>query len=85
MTLIFYTVKMSDNNHMNKEYMIKFAKNLKRLRKQKGLTQDDLATNDEISRSTIGMIETGKTDITVSKLLLIANALKIEVKDLFDF
>ena len=69
---------------MNKPYLNKFAKNLKKLRKQKNLTQDDLGVNG-ISRSMISLIEIAKTDITISKLKIIADNLGIKVKDLFDF
>jgi transcriptional regulator with XRE-family HTH domain len=72
-------------NKMNREYLQKFATNLKRIRKSKGLTQDDLGALDGISRSTIGMVETAKTDITLSKIKIIADALNILPKDLLDF
>ncbi len=42
---------------MNRAYLQKFANNLKRIRKSKGLTQDDLGAMNGISRSTIGMVE----------------------------
>lgn len=70
---------------MNKEYLQKFANHLKKLRKQKGLTQDDLAISDEISRSTIGMVETAKTDLTLSKIKIIADTLGVSPKELLDF
>lgn len=69
---------------MNKEYLQKFAKNLKRLRKEKGLTQDDLAS-EGISRSMISLIEIAKTDLTVSKVKMIADTLNVHPKELFDF
>lgn len=70
---------------MDIEYLKKFANNLKKLRKLKGLTQDDLGSIEGISRSTIGMIETAKTDVTLSKIKLIAQVLEINPKDLLDF
>jgi len=69
---------------MNKRYLLKFAKNLKKLRKEKGLTQDDLAT-DKISRSMISLIETARTDLTVSKVKNIADTLKVHPRELFNF
>lgn len=69
---------------MNKSYLKKFAKNLKKLRKEKNFTQDDLGVNG-ISRSMISLIEIAKTDITISKLKIIADNLGLKVKDLFDF
>lgn len=70
---------------MNKEYLQKFANNLKKIRKEKSLSQDDLAVSDEISRSMISLIETVKTDLTVSKVKIIADALDVHPKKLFDF
>lgn len=70
---------------MDRVYLQKFANNLRDLRKLKGLTQDDLGALDGISRSTIGMVETAKTDITLSKVKIIADALGVHPKSLFDF
>lgn len=69
---------------MNKPYLEKLSKKLKEIRKAKGLTQDDIATNG-ISRSMISLIELSLTDVTVTKLKIIADNLGIKVKDLFDF
>lgn len=70
---------------MDREYLQKFANNLKKIRKLKGLTQDDLGAFDGISRSTIGMVETAKTDITLSKIKIIAEAIGVHPKELLDF
>ncbi len=70
---------------MNKVYLRKFGKHLRKLRQERGLTQEDLALSDEISRSTISMVEIAQNDITLSKLKLIADAMGLKVKDLFDF
>lgn len=69
---------------MNKEYLQKFAKHLKKLRKEKGLTQDDFDC-EEISRSMISLVEIAKTDITLSKIKTIADKLGVQPKDLLDF
>ena len=69
---------------MNKEYLQKFAKNLKRLRKERGLTQEDLES-DSVSRSMISLVEIVKSDLTVSNAKAIADSLGIPMKTLFDF
>ena len=76
---------MTDKKRMNKQYLQKFAKNLKRLRKKQGIKQDDFLSVEGISRSMISMIETAKTDITLSKIKIIADVLKLPHKDLLDF
>ena len=84
-SLIFYIVSMADNIKMDKEFLQKFANNLKKIRKQKHLKQDDFLAINGISRSMIAMVETAKTDITLSKLKIIADVLNVEPKDLLDF
>ena len=69
---------------MNKSYLQKLANRIKELRSQNGLTQDDLAS-ESVSRGMISLLETVRTDITVSKLKNIADNLGVSMKDLFDF
>lgn len=85
MSLILINVSIADNQKMDKVFLQKFAKNLKRLRKEKHIKQDDFLDVNGISRSTIAMVETAKTDITLSKLKIIADVLNVEPKDLLDF
>lgn len=84
MVLIEYNASIANNLKMNKEYLQKFGKHLKKLRNEKGLKQDDFDC-EAISRSMVGLVEIGKTDITVTKLKVIADILGVKVKDLFDF
>lgn len=70
---------------MDNEYLQKFAKHLKELRKEHNIKQDDFLNVDGISRSLISMVETVKTDITLSKLKIIANVIGVKPKDLLDF
>ena len=84
MVLVEDSASIAHNLIMNKSYLEKLAKRIKSLRLEKGLTQDDLAV-DGISRSMISLVEIAKTDITVSKLKIIADSLGLKVKDLFDF
>ncbi len=84
MTLAVLIASVANNLEMNKDYLQKFANNLKRIRKEKGLTQDDLAT-EGISRSMVSLIEIARTDLTVSKVKLLADTLNVHPKDLFNF
>ncbi|MCD7780946.1 MAG: helix-turn-helix domain-containing protein [Candidatus Gastranaerophilales bacterium] len=69
---------------MNTLYIKKLGQHIKKLRKERNLEQDDLGING-ISRSMISLVETARTDITVTKLKIIADNLNVKVKDLFDF
>lgn len=74
----------TNNINMNKEYISHLGKRIKFIREQKKLTQDDLGING-VSRSMISLLEIASTDVTVSKLKIIADNLGVKVKDLFDF
>ncbi len=69
---------------MSKSFLEKLAKRLKHLKEERKLTQDDLGING-VSGSMISLLELAKTDVTVTKLKIIADNLELEVKNLFDF
>lgn len=83
--LILRFISIVDNKKMDSEYLRKFAQHLKKIRKEKNIKQDDFLDVNGISRSTIAMVETAKTDITLSKLKIIADVLGVNLKELLDF
>jgi len=66
-------------------FLIAFGKNLKNLRKKKGLTQEQLAIDLNIEISQISRIERGVINTSIGNVNAIAKILKIEHKELFDF
>lgn len=66
-------------------FRIDLGKNLKKIRIQKGLTQETISLESGISRSHIAMIEIGKRDITVSALFKISRALNVSIDKIFEF
>ena len=82
--LVVYNASIANNLKMDKPFLEILAKRLKYLREERKLTQDDLGVNG-VSRSMISLLELAKTDVTVTKLKIIADNLGLEVKDLFDF
>ncbi|MBQ8168579.1 helix-turn-helix transcriptional regulator [bacterium] len=70
---------------MNKDTVIKLGLKIRVERQKQKISQEKLAELSELNRNFIGMIERGETNVTVKNLENIANALKIEVKDLFNF
>ena len=82
--LVVINASIANHQKMNQTYLEKFAKNLKKIRAEKHLTQDDIAMNG-VSRSMISLLELARTDVTITKLKIIADNLGVEIKDLFDF
>jgi transcriptional regulator with XRE-family HTH domain len=70
---------------LNIEEARAFAEHLRKLRKAKGLTQEDLAFEANVDRVTIARIETTQQNFTFDILISLAKALKIEPKELLDF
>src|SRR3954447_23680868 len=60
------------------------AGNIRRLREERGLTQEELAARIRINRNYVGMIERQESSPTVAMLERIAKALGIEPARLFD-
>ena len=60
------------------------ARNVRRLRLERGLTQEELAARIRITRNYVGMIERQENSPTVAMLERIAKALGIEPARLFD-
>lgn len=66
------------------EVLETIGKNVVERRKALNQTQEDLAFSADIDRTYIGYIENGKQNVTVSVLCRLANALDINIKDLFE-
>lgn len=63
----------------------KFGNRLKELRAKKGLSQLDLATKCDLEKTSISRIENGRTNFTLKTALILAEALEISMKELFDY
>lgn len=61
------------------------GKNLKYYRKEKKLSQNQLAELVDFSREHIAAIEIGKEFISLRKLFEIADVLKVPIKNFIDF
>ena len=62
-----------------------FGKNLRKLREDRGLSQEALANDADIPINQVGRIERGEINTTISTANAIAKALKIELSELFRF
>ena len=63
----------------------KFGAKLAYIRKSKKLSQIKLAEMVDMNFNYIGQIERGEANVTIKTMILLANALGIELKKLFDF
>ncbi len=63
----------------------KFGKRVCFLRKELGITQEELAFRTNISTSYLSAIEHGITDTTISTVKRLSKALSVKFVDLFNF
>ncbi|HOT73989.1 MAG TPA: helix-turn-helix transcriptional regulator [Bacteroidales bacterium] len=69
---------------MEKEPILKaFGQRVQELRKERNLSQEQLADLAGVHRTYIGMIERAEKNITLCNIERIAKALKLDIKDLF--
>lgn len=69
---------------INKNVKKKLGKNIKNLRRKNGISQEELSLELELDNSYIGKVENAKLNITIDKMILIADYFKVSVKSLFE-
>ncbi len=60
----------------------KLGRNLKRIRKQKGISQGDIVRALKMDRSFVSNIENGKTNPTLATIAKLAKAVGVPLEDL---
>ena len=70
---------------VDEEYLKQFGENLKAVRKQKGLSQEQLAHKANITHSQITRIERGILNTSISTIRIISKALEIETWEMYKF
>ena len=72
-----------ENIYMNKNVKKRFGRNLKKFRRMKGLSQEELSLELDLDGSYIGKVENAKLNITIDKIISIADYFGIDVIELF--
>lgn len=72
---------MEERKTTNKDLV--FGRRLQRVRKRFGFTQEKLAEKTRLSTTFIGLIETGRRRPSLKSLQKIADALGVNIKELF--
>lgn len=63
---------------------ILLGNNIRKFRKLRGLSQEELAEISNLHRTYLGSVERGERNITIDNIQRIAKALNINVKQLFE-
>ena len=70
---------------LNLNIVEKLGQKIRIERQKRKISQEKLAEMSDLNRNFIGMVERGETNITVKNLESIANALKMDIRELFNF
>ena len=71
------------NEASDKKRLVEVGDKIRRIREQKGLSQDDVVKRCDVTKGNLSMIENGNKDFFFTTLLEIAKGLGIDVKELF--
>ncbi|MEO6346521.1 MAG: helix-turn-helix transcriptional regulator [Aquaticitalea sp.] len=66
-----------------KKILVAFGDKVRELRKQKGISQEELSYKADLHRTYIGMIERAEKNLTLTNIEKIAKALDVDIKELF--
>ena len=61
-----------------------FGRNVQKVRKARGLSQEKLAETAGVHRTYVGMIERAEKNITICNMKKIADALNVKISDLLE-
>ncbi len=67
-----------------KKILIIFGNKVREIRKKNNLSQEELSFKADLHRTYIGMIERAEKNITLVNIEKIANALNVDLKELFN-
>jgi len=66
-----------------KKILIAFGENVRKIRKEKDISQEELSFRADLHRTYIGMIERAEKNLTLTNIEKIAKALDVDIKQLF--
>lgn len=69
---------------MNDTNLVAFGRVIRELRKERGLSQEAFADLARIDRGYMGNIERGKSNVTLTKVFQLSDALKVTPQEIFE-
>ena len=87
MPKMFFSINAILNVALEKDklFLIAFGKQLKKLRKEKGISQAQLAFEANIELSQVSRIERGLINTTIANVKLLSKVLDIPITRFFEF
>mgnify|MGYP001756700704 FL=1 len=70
---------------MKKQILVQFGQRIRQLRKDHGLTQEQLAEKTGLHHNYIGMVERGERNLALVNIEIFAKAFDLSLSELFIF
>jgi len=67
-----------------KDALVRIGMNIRKIRNEKNISQQDLAAACNFEKSNMSRIEAGRTNLTIVTLLKICEALEVKLADVVD-
>ena len=83
--MLFVKYKNSKIIAMNKDTVQKLGFKIRMERQKAKISQEKMAELAGMSKNSVSLIERGKTNATISNIESIANVLKLDIRELFNF
>ena len=80
----FCILKIADVKYIKQDVLVRFGQIVRRYGEDMNISQEELAFRAGLHRTYIGMIERAEKNVTLCNIKKIADALGIDIKDLFD-
>lgn len=72
-------------SQMKKQILMQFGQRIRQLRKEHGLTQEQLAEKTGLHHNYIGMVERGERNLALVNIEIFAKAFDLSLSELFIF
>ena len=80
--MTFCGMNTADREKRKKDLLILIGQNIRRIRKEKGWSQERLAHESDVDRTYLGYVENGKHNVSIFLLFDLAEALDVEIHQL---
>lgn len=80
-----FSIVIKNISPKEKKTLVKFGKHLRELRLEKGLSQEELNFNADLSKNAVGLIERGEINCSLLTMEALAHGLGISKKKLMDY
>lgn len=81
-SMFFFHIDGVKKNNRDQDFILKVGRRIVEIRKQKSLTQEEVAKRSGLELKQIWRVESGEVNTTINTIAVIAKALEVKPRDL---